>query len=86
MTCTCVISFDRARAIAAPERPTQPGPESPSPASYNDGAPAVPGGLNRYSQTITQRKAQGASQAQLFGTGLRMEDLDKPQVPTPLNM
>ncbi len=42
--------------------------------------PPVPEGLNKYSRTITQPKAQGASQAQLFGTGLREEDLGKPQV------
>lgn len=70
----------RCLAVAAPERPTQPAPESPSPGSYNDEVPEVPEGLNKYSQTITQRKAQGASQAQLFGTGLRLEDLGKPQV------
>ena len=70
----------RPAAIAAPERSTSP-PESPSPGSYADGeAPEVPKGLNKYSRTITQPKAQGASQAQLFGTGLRMEDIDKPQV------
>lgn len=40
----------------------------------------MPEGLNKYSRTITQPKAQGASQAQLFGTGLREEDLGKPQV------
>jgi len=40
----------------------------------------VPKGLNKFSRTITQTKVQGASQAQLFGTGLREEDLGKPQV------
>lgn len=71
----------RPSAIAAPERQTSP-PDSPSPRSYQDGGqpPPVPKGLNKYSRTITQPKAQGASQAQLFGTGLREEDLDKPQV------
>ena len=37
-------------------------------------------GLNRYSARITQPKSQGASQAMLFGTGLKMEDMGKPQV------
>lgn len=71
----------RPSAIAAPERQTSP-PESPSPGSYTDDGkpPPVPKGLNKFSRTITQPKAQGASQAQLFGTGLREEDLDKPQV------
>lgn len=36
--------------------------------------------LNRYSSRITQPKSQGASQAMLHATGLRREDLDKPQV------
>jgi dihydroxy-acid dehydratase len=36
--------------------------------------------LNRYSSHITQRKSQGASQAMLYGTGLREDDMDKPQV------
>jgi dihydroxy-acid dehydratase len=36
--------------------------------------------LNKYSQRITQPKSQGASQAQLFATGLTEEDMDKAQV------
>ena len=36
--------------------------------------------LNRYSSRITQPKSQGASQAMLYATGLRDQDLDKPQV------
>ncbi len=36
--------------------------------------------LNRYSQRITQRDSQGASQAMLIATGLTAEDLEKPQV------
>ncbi len=36
--------------------------------------------LNTYSQTITQRKSQGASQAMLHATGLSREDMTKPQV------
>lgn len=38
------------------------------------------GTLNKYSSRITQRKSQGASQAMLYGTGLRDEDLNKAQV------
>ena len=36
--------------------------------------------LNKYSSKITQPKAQGASQAMLYATGLREEDMAKPQV------
>ncbi len=36
--------------------------------------------LNRYSSRITQPKAQGASQAMLYGTGMTEADMDKPQV------
>ncbi|HSU59023.1 MAG TPA: dihydroxy-acid dehydratase [Bryobacteraceae bacterium] len=36
--------------------------------------------LNRYSSQITQRKSQGASQAMLYATGMRDEDMAKPQV------
>ncbi len=36
--------------------------------------------LNKYSSEITQPKAQGASQAMLYATGLREEDMSKPQV------
>jgi dihydroxy-acid dehydratase len=36
--------------------------------------------LNRYSRTITEAKSQGASQAMLYATGLREEDMAKPQV------
>ena len=36
--------------------------------------------LNKYSARITQPKSQGASQAQLYATGLSEADLDKPQV------
>ncbi|HEX7008432.1 MAG TPA: dihydroxy-acid dehydratase [Phycisphaeraceae bacterium] len=36
--------------------------------------------LNPYSSRITQPASQGASQAMLYATGLRDEDLDKPQV------
>jgi len=36
--------------------------------------------LNRISARITQPKSQGASQAMLYATGLREEDMDKAQV------
>ena len=36
--------------------------------------------LNKYSRRITQPKSQGASQAQLFATGLTEADFDKAQV------
>src|SRR6516164_4222133 len=40
----------------------------------------MPDKLNKYSSQITQKKSQGASQAELYATGLRDEDLDKPEV------
>eukprot|EP00934_Nitzschia_sp_Nitz4_P006297 Nitzschia sp. Nitz4//scaffold124_size66437//38818//41033//NITZ4_006112-RA/size66437-augustus-gene-0.7-mRNA-1//-1//CDS//3329534555//6287//frame0 len=36
--------------------------------------------LNKYSRLLTGPKSQGASQAMLHATGLKEEDLDKPQV------
>jgi dihydroxy-acid dehydratase len=36
--------------------------------------------LNRFSSRVTQPKAQGASQAMLYGTGMTDKDMDKPQV------
>jgi dihydroxy-acid dehydratase len=36
--------------------------------------------LNRYSSRITQPKAQGASQAMLYATGMTESDMDKAQV------
>lgn len=36
--------------------------------------------LNKISAHITQPKSQGASQAMLYGTGLKPEDMQKPQV------
>jgi dihydroxy-acid dehydratase len=36
--------------------------------------------LNRYSARITQPRSQGASQAMLLGTGLKSEDMGKPEV------
>lgn len=35
---------------------------------------------NKYSSVVTQPKSQGASQAMLYATGLREEDMSKPQV------
>ena len=37
-------------------------------------------GLNKYSSRLTQRLSQAASQAMLYGTGLKEEDMNKPQV------
>ena len=36
--------------------------------------------MNRFSARVTQPKAQGASQAMLYGTGLSEADMDRPQV------
>lgn len=36
--------------------------------------------LNRWSRTLTQTKVQGASQAMLFATGLKQEDMNKAQI------
>ena len=36
--------------------------------------------LNKYSSVVTQPKSQGASQAMLYATGLRDEDMAKAQV------
>ena len=36
--------------------------------------------LNRYSRTLTGPASQGASQAMLYATGLKEEDMSKPQV------
>ena len=37
-------------------------------------------GLNKYSARVTQPKAQGASQAMLYGVGLSDDDMQRPQV------
>jgi dihydroxyacid dehydratase/phosphogluconate dehydratase len=37
-------------------------------------------GINKYSSKLTQNKSQGASQAMLYATGLKEEDLDKAQI------
>ena len=49
---------------------------SSSSSSSSTGGPI----LNRYSSTLTQPKKQGASQAMLYATGLKPEDLCKAQV------
>jgi len=36
--------------------------------------------MNKYSRILTQPKSQGASQAMLYATGLKEEDMSKPQV------
>lgn len=49
--------------------------------SADDGAKDPQAGVrNRYSQTITQPKSQGASQAMLYATGLTEADMNKAQV------
>lgn len=45
--------------------------------SADDGDDKV---LNKYSRTLTEPKSQGASQAMLYATGLKEEDMAKPQV------
>src|SRR6266568_2201456 len=40
----------------------------------------MPAQLNKFSSRITQPKSQGASQAMLYATGLREDDMNKPQV------
>ena len=40
----------------------------------------TPNNFNKYSARITQPKAQGASQAMLYGVGLSDEDMHRPQV------
>ena len=40
----------------------------------------MPAQLNKFSSRITQPRSQGASQAMLYATGLREEDMNKPQV------
>ncbi|MGY8813936.1 MAG: dihydroxy-acid dehydratase [Gammaproteobacteria bacterium] len=36
--------------------------------------------INKFSETITQSKSNGAAQAMLYGTGMTEKDMDKPQV------
>src|ERR1039457_6170444 len=40
----------------------------------------MPAQMNKFSSRITQPRSQGASQAMLYATGLREEDMGKPQV------
>ncbi|MGB9459062.1 MAG: dihydroxy-acid dehydratase [Bryobacteraceae bacterium] len=40
----------------------------------------MPSQLNKFSSRVTQPRSQGASQAMLYATGLREEDMSKPQV------
>ena len=40
----------------------------------------MPTPLNKFSARVTQPRSQGASQAMLYATGLREEDMNKPQV------
>ena len=40
----------------------------------------MPAQLNKFSSRITQPRSQGASQAMLYATGLREEDMNKAQV------
>ncbi|KAB8349844.1 hypothetical protein FH972_023857 [Carpinus fangiana] len=51
---------------------------SQSAGEHDDDAPA--GTLNRVSRHITQPKSQGASQAMLYATGFKEEDMNKGQV------
>ena len=39
-------------------------------------------GLNKFSAVVTGPKSQGASQAQLLGTGITLSDLEKPHKDT----
>jgi len=51
------------------------------PGKKNSGATSSdPAGLNRVSSRITQPRAQGASQAMLYGTGLTREDMARAEV------
>ncbi|KAG0584237.1 hypothetical protein KC19_3G195200 [Ceratodon purpureus] len=56
-------------AVAAPPHQSVEAPEG-----------STVGQLNKFSSRVTQPKAQGASQAILYGVGLSKEDMDKPQV------
>ncbi|KAJ2333364.1 dihydroxy-acid dehydratase ilv3 [Coemansia sp. RSA 2681] len=51
---------------------------------FSSSAPSLEEGekprMNRYSSVITQPKAQGPSQAMLYGTGLKEADMEKAQV------
>ncbi|CAD7695909.1 unnamed protein product [Ostreobium quekettii] len=61
----------RVAAVSAPARPGREGTGEEA---------EVPPGLNKFSGRVTQPKSQGASQAMLYATGLKDEDMDRPQV------
>ena len=61
----------------APAPPAASGADAPP---RHNVAAGCPPGLNKYSSVITAPKSQGASQAMLYATGLREEDMGKPQV------
>lgn len=62
-------------AVAAPDKDTLQQAHN-----LESGANGFVPGLNSVSKRITQPKTQGASQAMLYATGLREEDLGKAQV------
>lgn len=65
----------RISAIAAPEKQADVLEQL-----YSSSNLPLPKGLNKYSSHVTQPKSQGASQAMLYATGLKEDDMDKPQV------
>ena len=70
----------RSRPVIRASPPTTTGPsvaDGPPRHAIADGCPP---GLNKFSARITQPKAQGASQAMLYATGLTEKDMGKPQV------
>jgi hypothetical protein len=67
----CRSRSRRAAAASAPRVAAQAG-------AGNTSGP-LPPGLNKFSARITQPKSQGASQAMLYATGLKEEDMSKPQ-------
>lgn len=70
----------RPTGTASTRSPTPPAASVADAPARHTVAPGCPPGLNKFSATITQPKSQGASQAMLYATGLREEDMDKPQV------
>ncbi len=65
----------RVTAIAAPEKQADVLEQL-----YSSSNSPLPKGLNKFSSQVTQPKSQGASQAMLYATGLKEDDMDKPQV------